>query len=1187
MRYISTTLVLFILLLGSDSTLLQAQHSVARQWNETVLEGIRKDFARPTVHARNLFHTSVAMYDAWAAYDDVARPYLLGNTVGNYTCQFNGVSAPVDIEAAREEAMSYAVFRIMKHRFANAPGIVFIDSLIHARMTAFGYDTSIASVDYANDGPAALGNYIAQEIIAYGFTDGANEDNVYENLYYQPLNQPLVMDSAGNPDIQYPNNWQPLTLAQFVDQSGNVIGNSTPDFLSPEWGNVVPFALKPWDRTTHVRDGDTYYVYLDPGPPPYLDSTSGAGISDPYKWTFALVSIWSAHLDTTDGVMWDISPGGIGNISVYPEEIVDHPNFYDLINGGENSPGHAVNPVTGQPYPPQMVPRGDYARVLAEFWADGPDSETPPGHWFTIVNEVNDHPMIERKWRGQGPVLNELEWDVKTYFTLGGAMHDAAIAAWSVKGWYDYIRPVSAIRFMADQGQSTDQGQPNYSPKGIPLVPGYIELVQAGDPLAGAQNEHVNKIKLYTWRGPDYITDPDTSQAGVGWILAEKWWPYQRPTFVTPPFAGFVSGHSTYSRTAAEVLTEITGDPFFPGGVGEFEAPMNQFLVFEEGPSTHVTLQWATYRDASDQCSLSRIWGGIHPPADDIFGRFMGMELGPEAVAHAEIYMGYPDQRQPEVIEVIPNYYLITEQDTGVASFSLTINYDEPMDTSLLPVVTFPVEDPMVNFLTYNATHTGWVDQKTYKVAYDVSGFIGSLDNIDVQVAGCEDTIGNLQEEYLHEDLYSINTNTSIVDSVHTNPAVITRADTGSLNFTITVEYGLNMDTMIRPTLSFPVEQADAKTLIYVDGASSWLSPSTFLAVYNVTDSTEFLTDIDVRIEGGQYQTIYTPIPHVERNVFNINMSEPQVLSITPDHPTVIVDDVNDGFSMTVLYNKAMNMNVKPQIRFLQENPLIYTLTYDAAASNWIDANRFKAQYNVTNAGEVLPDVDVTVTNGKDAVGNTQLTKTVANVFDIDMYAAAVVSIDNSVSTITDEQIGANGFKLSLDYDKPMNTLVKPVVSFPVEDPDMALQLNQAGSYWQTPTRFVAQYNVQEVELNLLNIDIAVAGAKDVVGNVQQPLSDKDNFSILLKGTGVTSLAKKAHTAQLYPNPAKGTVYIRLPEDIPQADLIIFDVTGTKLLEKPAANGDGVDLSDLPTGVYTYKLCIDDEIMHADQIIIE
>ena len=49
-------------------------------------------------------------------------------------------------------------------------------------------------------------------------------------------------------------------------------------------------------------------------------------------------------------------------------------------------------------------------------------------------------------------------------------------------------------------------------------------------------------------------------------------------------------------------------------------------------------LQWATYRDASDQTSLSRIWGGIHPPADDIPGRLIGIEVGTDAFALAETY---------------------------------------------------------------------------------------------------------------------------------------------------------------------------------------------------------------------------------------------------------------------------------------------------------------------------------------------------------------------------------------------------------------------------------------------------------------------------------------------------------------------------------------------------------------------
>ena len=39
--------------------------SIARKWMEVLLEAIRNDLARPPVHARNLFHLSSIMYDAF------------------------------------------------------------------------------------------------------------------------------------------------------------------------------------------------------------------------------------------------------------------------------------------------------------------------------------------------------------------------------------------------------------------------------------------------------------------------------------------------------------------------------------------------------------------------------------------------------------------------------------------------------------------------------------------------------------------------------------------------------------------------------------------------------------------------------------------------------------------------------------------------------------------------------------------------------------------------------------------------------------------------------------------------------------------------------------------------------------------------------------------------------------------
>jgi len=629
-------IILLIFLVFTISYPSNAQHSVARDWNEELLNAIRSDFARPTVHARNLFHCSMAMYDAWAIFDSQAETVFLGKIFGGFNCNFDGIAKPTNVDAARHEILSYAMFRLLNHRFASSPGASTSIPAFKALFDSFGYDDAFTIIDYSSGSYAALGNYLASEIIAFGNQDGSREASGYSNIHYNPINNPLLLDIYQDTNnLIDPNRWQPLSFISFIDQSGNPapLPNFTPEFLSPEWGNVIPFSLSS-NNLQILNNGFDSYIYNNPGDPLYIKKLFYEdGIKDPYKWHFALVASWSAQLDPADSTLIDISPGALGNVDIddYPETFEEYKAFYDFENGGDIGTGHLLNPFTNQPYESQLVKRSDYARVLAEFWADGPDSETPPGHWFTILNYVSDHSQTIKKLNGQGNVLSDFEWDVKSYLALGGAMHDSAVNIWGIKGYYDYIRPISAIRYMAGKGQSTDIALANYHPHGIPLVADFIELIEAGDPLAGGSNQNVGKIKIYAWKGPDFIGNQNTDTAGVGWILGTHWWPYQRGSFVTPPFAGYLSGHSAFSRAASEVMTLLTGDAFFPGGIGTFDITQNDFLVFEEGPSESFTLQWATYRDASDQTSLSRIWGGIHPPIDDIRARIIGEKIGIEA----------------------------------------------------------------------------------------------------------------------------------------------------------------------------------------------------------------------------------------------------------------------------------------------------------------------------------------------------------------------------------------------------------------------------------------------------------------------------------------------------------------------------------------------------------------------------
>lgn len=645
--------VMLILLIGFQFPLsvpaqTDSTHSVAKQWIDAILNGIKQDGQGPTVHARNIFHLSAAMYDAWAVFEENAEPYLLGNTIGEFQSSFKGFEPTTEnLDSLQRVAICYAAFSLLEKRYSIYGSKHRVLDGYYNLLWSQGLTEKERSTDYTTGSASALGNYIGEQYFLFGDTDGSNEENRHENQRYEPFNPAFEPGEPGVGNLKDPNRWQPIDINNFVKIKG--IDVTLPEwnwlfvtdqtvFTTPEWGDVIPFSLDNSDLTILEREGD-WNVYLDPGSPPLLSENGLDSSSINYKWGFALNAVWSSFLDPQDSVRIDISPSALGNIKEYPNATNEYDSFYDLLGGGvRNANGHKVNPYTDKPYPKNEVLRADYLRVIAEYWVDAINTYSPPGHWMDHLSLTSYDPKFERRWKGKGEPLSQIDWDIKSYFTLAGAMHDAAISCWSVKGYYDYVRPITAIRYMASKGQSSDSLLPNYHPHGLPLIENHIELVTEGDPLIGDSGENIHKMKIRAWRGPNTINDPFTETAGVGWILGENWWPYQRYSFATPTFAGYVSGHSTFSPCGAEVLTIITGNPFFPGGMHTFTAKAGKFLEFEDGPTEDITLQWATYHDAAAETCLSRIYGGIHPPCDDIPGRKIGISVAKKAVSTAEEY---------------------------------------------------------------------------------------------------------------------------------------------------------------------------------------------------------------------------------------------------------------------------------------------------------------------------------------------------------------------------------------------------------------------------------------------------------------------------------------------------------------------------------------------------------------------
>ncbi len=212
-------------------------------------------------------------------------------------------------------------------------------------------------------------------------------------------------------------------------------------------------------------------------------------------------------------------------------------------------------------------------KVVAEYWADGPRSVLPPGHWSVFGGYVSRRDQ------------HTLEQDVKLFFLLGNAVHDAAICCWDTKRHYDYVRPITAIRYL-----------------------------YKGQTIKG-------------WRGPG---------KGFGDIPAEEWIPYQPASFITPPFAEYTSGHSTFSSAGAEILKRFTGSDAF-GASATFAKGS---LKTEPGyaPAEDVTLSWPTFTAAAEEAGMSRRWGGIHFEDSDLLARKAGREIGKAVWEKAQTY---------------------------------------------------------------------------------------------------------------------------------------------------------------------------------------------------------------------------------------------------------------------------------------------------------------------------------------------------------------------------------------------------------------------------------------------------------------------------------------------------------------------------------------------------------------------
>ncbi|MCE8514217.1 phosphatase PAP2 family protein [Ruegeria pomeroyi] len=418
-------------------------------------------------------------------------------------------------------AVSFAAYRMLVEFFPDQKA--HFDDF----MNDLGYDPSDTGTDPST--AAGVGNLAAATVLAARAGDGSNYDGEFaDTTGYVPVNNPdeTASNAPGGPDFD-PNKWQPLRVPNgtLVDENGvPVYDNDDPSTYDDQ------VALTPhWGGVTPfaLTSGDQF---RPPAPPQLGD--------------------FGEYVD------------GLGNVTTGDQAWRDQ--FSEVVT-------YSANLTTEQ-------------KVIAEYWADGPRTESPPGHWNQIAQDI-----ALREGHG-------IDEDAKLFFALNTAVFDAGIATWEAKYAYEFIRPQSAIRHLYH-----DQ-------------------------------------EIQSWGGPN---------EGTVTMLGQEWQPYQNVTFVTPPFPEFVSGHSTFSMAAARTIASFVGSDIYYDGttygsydlddvegvdlLGEYVATHLAFEDFGVGEDP-IVLRWNTLTEAAEEAGISRLYGGIH--IQD--GNLQALEVGRQVAEQAQ-----------------------------------------------------------------------------------------------------------------------------------------------------------------------------------------------------------------------------------------------------------------------------------------------------------------------------------------------------------------------------------------------------------------------------------------------------------------------------------------------------------------------------------------------------------------------
>lgn len=345
-------------------------------WDNIVQEAVVSTSPGPTIASRAYAMMHTAMFDAWSAYDLPAKSTTLEDSLQR--------PAAEDHSNNKAIAMSHAAYGVLVDLFPDEK------SVFDATMVELELDPTNHTRD--NTTPVGIGNTMADALLQERRQDGANQlgdsPNGVQGVPYSNVSAYSASNAAN--ESTFPDRWTPEFVPIGVPPS-SVDHDHVQKFLTPHWGDVIPFAI------------DDVENFRPDAPQPFLlvDGT---------------VDVINKEITLTDGRVLVIDSSLIGTV-INPE----------FINQAERVVEASASLT-------------DEHKLIAEFWENGGNTSFPPGTWMTFGQYLSARDE------------HSIDDDAQLFFALANAIFDVSVATWDTKVHYDYVRPVRAIRTLGELG---------------------------------------------------------------------------------------------------------------------------------------------------------------------------------------------------------------------------------------------------------------------------------------------------------------------------------------------------------------------------------------------------------------------------------------------------------------------------------------------------------------------------------------------------------------------------------------------------------------------------------------------------------------------------------------------------------------------------------------------------------------